>query len=107
MLGYIPLEELHQMTIKEWEFYIKGARHRRLDNLEDMRLQSIMIAKLSNGKDIKSIARTIDEERRLIDGNSSKEYEDKAHKKKISRARREVQREALQKWLDSKKEMEG
>jgi len=107
MLGYIPLEELHQMTIKEWEFYIKGARHRRLDALEDMRLQAYMFSNLNNGKNIKSITRTINEERRMIDGNSSKEYEDKAHKKKISRARREVQREALQKWLDKKKEMEG
>ncbi|AVO02303.1 hypothetical protein A9958_07780 [Staphylococcus simulans] len=103
MLGYIPIHELEQLTIKEWELYIKGARHRRLDTLEDLRTQSIMQARLSGGKDIKKISKNLEHERQLIDKTETSVEHDKAHEKWIKHKTREVQRQALQRWLDSKK----
>mgnify|MGYP006905489430 FL=1 len=102
-MGYIPIHELDQLTIKEWELYIKGARHRRLDILEDLRTQSIMQARLSGGKDIKKISKNLEHERQLIDKTETSVEHDKVHDKWIKRKTREVQRQALQRWLDSKK----
>lgn len=104
----MPITELELMTPHEWEQMIKGARHRRLDNLEDMRLQAIMSAHLSNGKKAASGMKKIDDslkkERKMINqAESSVDYEkkkDKAFNKRI----REVQRKAMQEWLDKKKQ---
>lgn len=66
MIGYVPLDDLLYMTLKEWELMIKGARHKRLDALEDLRLQAVMYARMTNGKDIKDINRKLEKERALI-----------------------------------------
>ncbi|KIX91473.1 hypothetical protein TP70_02370 [Staphylococcus microti] len=86
----------------EWELYVKGARHRRLDVLEDMRLQSIMQARLSNGKDVKQITKQIERERKLIDQTASSIAHDQAKEKWLKREVAKVQRQALQRWLDEK-----
>ncbi|WP_353419223.1 hypothetical protein PYH66_13985 (plasmid) [Staphylococcus delphini] len=81
---------------------MKGARHRRLDTLEDMRLQSIMQARLSNGKEIKNITKQLDRERKLIDQTESSIEHDQAKEKWLKREVAKVQRRALQRWLDEK-----
>ncbi|MDO5375689.1 MAG: hypothetical protein Q4F01_05810 [Staphylococcus rostri] len=104
LLGYIPIHELDDLTVHEWELYVKGARHRRLDMLEDMRLQSIMQARLTNGKDIKAITKHIDRDRKLIDQTESSIEHDKEKDKWLKREVAKVQRRALQRWLDAKNE---
>lgn len=81
---------------------VKGARHRRLDNLEDMRTQSIMFAHLNNGKNVKKITKHIETERKAI--NEAKNSSDYEHKKSkaFDKRVRAVQRKALQEWLDKK-----
>lgn len=86
---------------------IKGARHRRLDMLEDMRLQSVMSAHMSNGKksagQLKKIDEKLRKERKMINqSETSTDYEDKKQKDFDKRVRA-VQREAFQKWIDEKK----
>lgn len=86
---------------------IKGARHRRLDMLEDMRLQSVMSAHMSNGKksagQLKKIDEKLQKERKMINqSETSTDYEDKKQKDFDKRVR-SVQREAFQKWIDEKK----
>ena len=108
LIGYVPVYELELMTPHEWEQMIKGARHRRLDNLEDMRLQAIMSTHLSNGKKaaggMKKIDDSLKKERKMINqAETSVDYEkkkDKALNKRI----REGQRKAMQEWLDKKKQ---
>lgn len=102
LIGYIAVSELELMTPHEWEQMIKGARHRRLDRLEDMRTQSIMFAQLNNGKNVKAISKKIDEERALINKTESAHEYDKEQKRKHERATRLVRQRALQHWLDSK-----
>ena len=102
LIGYVPIPELELMTPHEWEQMIKGARHRRLDSLEDMRTQSVMFAHMNNGKNIKSINKKIDKERALINKTESSYEHDKQKTKEHQRAVREVQRRALQRWLDKK-----
>ena len=62
-----------------------------------------MQARLSGGKDIKKISKNLEHERQLIDKTETSVEHDKAHDKWIKRKTREVQRKALQRWLDSKK----
>lgn len=86
---------------------IKGARHRRLDMLEDMRLQSVMSAHMSNGKksagQLKKIDEKLQKERKMINqSETSTDYEDKKQKDFDKRVRA-VKREAFQKWIDEKK----
>lgn len=90
------------MTPHEWEQMIKGARHRRLDRLEDMRTQSIMIAQLNNGKNVKSITKSIEKERALINQTETSYELDKRKKKEHDRAVRMVRQRALQRWIDKK-----
>lgn len=92
------------MTPHEWEQMIKGARHRRLDRLEDMRTQSIMIAQLNNGKNVKSITKSIEKERALINQTETSYELDKRKKKEHDRAVRMVRQRALQRWIDKKNE---
>lgn len=92
------------MTPHEWEQMIKGARHRRLDRLEDMRTQSIMIAQLNNGKNVRSISKSIDKERALINQTETSYELDKRKKKEHDRAVRMVRQRALQRWIDKKNE---
>lgn len=92
------------MTPHEWEQMIKGARHRRLDMLEDMRTQSIMIAQLNNGKNVKSITKSIEKERALINQTETSYELDKRKKKEHDRAVRMVRQRALQRWIDKKNE---
>lgn len=92
------------MTPHEWEQMIKGARHRRLDKLEDMRTQSIMIAQLNNGKNVKSITKSIEKERALINQTETSYELDKRKKKEHERAVRMVRQRALQRWIDKKNE---
>ena len=92
------------MTPHEWEQMIKGARHRRLDKLEDMRTQSIMIAQLNNGKNVKSITKSIEKERALINQTETSYELDKRKKKEHDRAVRMVRQRALQRWIDKKNE---
>ena len=92
------------MTPHEWEQMIKGARHRRLDVLEDMRTQSIMIAQLNNGKNVKSITKSIEKERALINQTETSYELDKRKKKEHDRAVRMVRQRALQRWIDKKNE---
>ena len=92
------------MTPHEWEHMIKGARHRRLDRLEDMRTQSIMIAQLNNGKNVKSITKSIEKERALINQTETSYELDKRKKKEHDRAVRMVRQRALQRWIDKKNE---
>ena len=92
------------MTPHEWEQMIKGARHRRLDRLEDMRTQSIMIAQLNNGKNVKSITKSIEKERALINQTETSYELDKRKKKEHDRAMRMVRQRALQRWIDKKNE---
>lgn len=81
---------------------VKGARHRRLDALEDMRIQSVMIASMTNGKGIQKITKHLDKERKMIDqSEDSVDYEQKKTKDFNKRVRA-VQRAAMQKWLDAK-----
>lgn len=102
LIGYIPVPELELLTPHEWEQMIKGARHRRLDGLEDMRTQSIMFAQLNNGKNVKQISKKIEEERALIN-QSKTDYEyEKKQRRRHARATRMVQQKALQRWLDKK-----
>lgn len=103
LIGYIPVPELELLTPHEWEQMIKGARHKRLDGLEDMRTQSIMFAQLNNGKNVKQISKKIEEERALINQSKSSYEYDKKQKRKHARATRMVQQKALQRWLDKKK----
>src|SRR5699024_9180837 len=102
LIGYIPVPELELLTPHEWEQMIKGARHRRLDGLEDMRTQSIMFAQLNNGKNVKTISKKLDEERALINQTKSSYEFDKEQKRKHERAKRIVRQRALQRWLDNK-----
>ena len=102
LIGYISVQELELLTPHEWEQMIKGARHRRLDGLEDMRTQSIMFAQLNNGKNIKAISKKLDEERALINQTKSSYEFDKEQKRKHERAKRIVRQRALQGWLDNK-----
>ena len=92
------------MTPHEWEQMIKGARHRRIDRLEDMRTQSIMIAQLNNGKNVKSITKSIEKERALINQTETSYELDKRKKKEHDRAVRMVRQRALQRWIDKKNE---
>ena len=92
------------MTPHEWEQMIKGARHRRLDRLEDMRTQSIMFAQLNNGKNVKSITKSIEKERALINQTETSYELDKRKKKEHDRAVRMVRQRALQRWIDKKNE---
>ncbi|WP_156823545.1 hypothetical protein [Salinicoccus albus] len=87
---------------------IKGARHRRLDKLEDMRLQAVMSAHMSNGKKsagkIKKIDDTLKKERKMInETESSKDYEQEKSRDFNKRVQA-VKRRAMQKWLDKKRE---
>ena len=102
LIGYISVQELELLTPHEWEQMIKGARHRRLDGLEDMRTQSIMFAQLNNGKNVKAISKKLDEERALINQTKSSYEFDKVQKRKHERAKRIVRQRALQRWLDNK-----
>ena len=104
LIGYIAVSELELMTPHEWEQMIKGARHRRLDRLEDMRTQSIMIAQLNNGKNVKSITKSIEKERALINQTETSYELDKRKKKEHDRAVRMVRQRALQRWIDKKNE---
>ncbi len=91
------------MTPREWNLRIKGARHRRLDALEDMRLQAVMMASLTNGKGIQKITKRLDKERKLIDQSSTSAEYDEKKQKDFDKRVRAVQRRAMQKWLDEKK----
>lgn len=104
LIGYVAVRELELMTPHEWEQMIKGARHRRLDALEDMRLQSIMFAQLNNGKNVKGISKSIEKERALINQDENSYEHDKRKKKEHDRAVRMVRQKALQRWLDKKNE---
>lgn len=102
MIGYIPLDDLLCMTLKEWELMVKGARHRRLDALEDLRIQAVMHARMSNGKDIKDINRKLEKERALINQTEGS-YELDQKKKKWERKQiRKIQDAAMQKWIDER-----
>lgn len=98
----MPITELEMLTPHEWEQMIKGARHRRLDGLEDMRTQAIMFAQLTNGKNVKQISKKIEEERALINQSKSDYEYEKQQRRKHNRAVRMVRQRALQDWLDKK-----
>lgn len=102
LIGYMPITELEMLTPHEWEQMIKGARHRRLDGLEDMRTQAIMFAQLTNGKNVKQISKKIEEERALINQSKSDYEYEKQQRRKHNRAVRMVRQRALQDWLDKK-----
>ncbi|WP_414052883.1 hypothetical protein [Macrococcus animalis] len=90
------------MTLKEWELMIKGARHSRLDKLEDLRLQAVMYARMTNGKDIKDINRNLEKERALIN-QSETSYEVDQKKKKWERKQiRKIREKAMQEWIDER-----
>lgn len=100
----MPVNDLLDMTLKEWNLLIKGARHRRLDGLEDMRLLSVMSARLQGGKDIKDITRKIEKERALIEQTESSYEHDQKKKKWERKEIRKIQQQALQRWLDERRE---
>ncbi|UBH10073.1 hypothetical protein [Macrococcus armenti] len=102
MIGYVPLDDLLYMTLKEWELMIKGARHKRLDALEDLRLQAVMYARMTNGKDIKDINRKLEKERALINQTEGSYELDQKKKKWERKEIRKIQYQKLQEWLDER-----
>lgn len=100
------MNELELLTPHEWEQMVKGARHRRLDALEDMRTQSIMFARMSNGKDVKGITKQLEKERALINQTESSFEYDKRKKREHEREVRRVRQRALQGWLDKKNKLD-
>ena len=105
-IGYVPMNELLELTPHEWEQMIKGARHRRIDSIEDMRLQSVMIARLNNGKDIKSINKDLQKERALINQSETSYELEKQKEKERKKHIRRVQRKAFSEWLEKRKKGE-
>ena len=95
------------MTPYEWEQMMKGARHRRLDVIEDMRLQAVMSAHMSNGKKsagkLKKIDDSLKKERKMIDQSETNVDYERKKSKDFKKRVRDVQRRAMQKWLDKKK----
>ena len=69
-----------------------------------MRTQSIMIAQLNNGKNVKSITKSIEKERALINQTETSYELDKRKKKEHDHAVRMVRQRALQRWIDKKNE---
>lgn len=82
MLGYIPRSEVMEMTPREWRNLIDGARHSRLDKLEDSIFEATAIARLNNGQKITQMTRNLEEQRAMID-NSKDEYEYQKEKEKV------------------------
>lgn len=85
---------------------MKGARHRRLDAIEDMRLQAVMSAHMSNGKKsagkLKKIDDSLKKERKMIDQSETNIDYERKKSKDFNKRVRDVQRRAMQKWLDAK-----
>lgn len=84
MLGYIPEHEIWQMTPRHWRNLIKGARHRRLDTLEDGLFTANAMARMTNGANVKPQKRYIEEQRELID----KDKEQVKYEKWVDKHRR-------------------
>lgn len=100
LLGYIPEDEVWQMTPKHWNTLIKGARHRMIDLQEIQITGAVAMARMNNGKEIRSMMRELNEKRALIDqSQSERDYQKRVKKQKNKHIRRK-QVADMNAWLE-------
>lgn len=100
LLGYIPEDEVWQMTPKHWNNLIKGARHRMIDLQEIQITGAVAMARMNNGKEIRSMMRELNEKRALIDqSQSERDYQKRVKKQKNNHIRRK-QVADMNAWLE-------
>lgn len=99
LLGYIPEADIWQMTPKYWRNLIKGARHQRLDRLEDSLFAAGAMARMNNGANVKAQKRYIDEQRESIDKPKEQIEYDKWFNKERNKHIRKKQVSDMDDWL--------
>lgn len=99
LLGYIPEDDIWQMTPRHWKNLIKGAKHERLDRLDDGMFQANATARMSNGSNVKSLKRYVEEQRELIDKSKEQADYDKWVEKYRRKHIRKKQVAAMDEWL--------